>query len=401
MKILSVNAGSSSLKFTAFEMPEEKVLISGYLERVGIGGSFYTIKMNGGKKRIERDIKDHKEAFEIVLNELIENSIVQDLSEIKAVGHRIVHGGEYFSESVVATDDVVEKIAGISNLAPLHNPPAVEGIYAAKEVIPNATHVVVFDTAFHQTMAEETYLYALPKKWYQDYKVRRYGAHGTSHKYIAETAAKMLNRNDLKLIVCHLGSGASISAIDSGKCINTSMGFTPNAGLIMGTRCGDIDATILPYIMEQTGLTTSELNNILNKESGILAISEEFSDMRDIYDRVKNEDAIEEKSLLAFKMYVRRVVDYIAKYYFELKGCDAIVFTAGVGENGAFERKKILEELGFLGVKINYEFNEEIASYHDIHEGKITTDDSTIQAFVIPTNEELMIARDANLLASK
>ena len=266
------------------------------------------------------------------------------------------------------------------------------------EVVPNATQVVVFDTSFHQTMERETYLYALPMNWYRDYKVRKYGAHGTSHKYITERMEGVLGKKDTKLIICHIGSGASISAIKNGKCINTSMGFTPNAGLIMGTRCGDIDASIIPYMMKQANITSEEMDNIINKESGVLAISEQYSDMRDIYDNVK---LGEEKSILALNMYVRRIVDYIAKYYFELKGCDAIIFTAGVGENGAYERSKIVEQLEFLGIHLNAPFNEQIASYHDIHEGKITTDDSSIPVYVIPTDEEIMIARDTFHLQNK
>lgn len=391
MKILSVNAGSSSLKFSAFEMPEEKKLISGYFERIGIGKSFYTLKINGEKKRVEVEMTSHSEAFQILINELIENKIVENLDEIKGIGHRVVHGGEYFKESVIINDDVISKVSELNNLAPLHNPPAITGIKAAMEVVPSATQVAVFDTSFHQTMAEETYLYAVPKSWYKDYKVRRYGMHGTSHKYITEKMEEVLGRKDTKLIICHIGSGASISAVKNGLCVDTSMGFTPNAGLIMGTRSGDIDAMIIPYMMKTAGMTLEEIDKSLNKESGVLAISEEYSDMRDIEDKVKLGD---EKSALALKMFVRRIVDYIAKYYFELKGCDAIVFTAGVGENGAYERKLILEQLDFLGVKINNDINEQIASYLNIHEGKITTEDSSIDAYVIPTDEEIMIARD-------
>ena len=398
MKILSVNAGSSSLKFTAFEMPEEKVLASGYFERIGIGESFYTIKMNGEKIRKEVDLPDHTTAFQILMQELIDLKVVSSLDEIKGIGHRVVQGADHYDKSVLATDEVVEDIDSLSSLAPLHNPAAVLGIKAAKEVVPNATEVVVFDTAYHQTMPKENYLYALPMEWYEKYQVRRYGAHGTSHKYIAEYMSKMLGRDDLKLIICHIGSGASVTAVKNGKSIDTSMGFTPNAGLIMGTRCGDVDVTAITYIMEKTGLKPSEIDTILNKQSGVYAISEGYSDMRDIYDRVKEN---EEKSVLALNMFVKRIVDYIAKYYFELEGCDAIVFTAGVGENGAYERSKIVEKLEFLGVKLDREFNEKIASYHEIHEGKITLDDSTIPVYVIPTNEEVMIARDTYELTEK
>ena len=391
MKILSVNAGSSSLKFTAFEMPEEKKLMSGYFERIGIDGSFYTIKVNGEKIKKEVFLPSHTVAFEYLINELLEHHVVESLDEIKGIGHRVVQGADHYDKSVIATDEVVEDIASLSSLAPLHNPAAVLGIKAAKEVVPTATSVVVFDTAFHQTMPEENYLYALPKSWYTDYHVRRYGAHGTSHKYITEYMAKKLGRDDLKLIICHVGSGCSISAVKDGKCVNTSMGFTPTGGLIMGTRCGDIDPSIIPYIMEKTGITPEELNHILNKESGVLALSEKYSDMRDIYDNVKLGDPV---CTLTLTMFIKRIVNFIAQYYFELEGCDAIVFTAGVLENGALERRWIVDRLKFLGVELDNEVNESIASYHEKHEGVITTKDSKIPVYVVPTDEEIMIARD-------
>lgn len=391
MKILSVNAGSSSLKFTAFEMPEEKKLMSGYFERIGIDGSFYTIKVNGEKIKKEVLLPSHTVAFEYLINELLEHHVVESLDEIKGIGHRVVQGADHYDKSVIATDEVVEDIASLSSLAPLHNPAAVLGIKAAKEVVPTATSVVVFDTAFHQTMPEENYLYALPKSWYTDYHVRRYGAHGTSHKYITEYMAKKLGRDDLKLIICHVGSGCSISAVKDGKCVNTSMGFTPTGGLIMGTRCGDIDPSIIPYIMEKTGITPEELNHVLNKESGVLALSEKYSDMRDIYDNVKLGDPV---CTLTLTMFIKRIVNFIAQYYFELEGCDAIVFTAGVLENGALERRWIVDRLKFLGVELDNEVNESIASYHEKHEGVITTKNSKIPVYVVPTDEEIMIARD-------
>ena len=391
MKILSVNAGSSSLKFTAFEMPEEKKLMSGYFERIGIDGSFYTIKVNGEKIKKEVLLPSHTVAFEYLINELLEHHVVESLDEIKGIGHRVVQGADHYDKSVIATDEVVSDIASLSSLAPLHNPAAVLGIKAAKEVVPTATSVVVFDTAFHQTMPEENYLYALPKSWYSDYHVRRYGAHGTSHKYITEYMAKKLGRDDLKLIICHVGSGCSISAVKDGKCVNTSMGFTPTGGLIMGTRCGDIDPSIIPYIMEKTGITPEELNHVLNKESGVLALSEKYSDMRDIYDNVKLGDPV---CTLTLTMFIKRIVNFIAQYYFELEGCDAIVFTAGVLENGALERRWIVDRLKFLGVELDNEVNESIASYHEKHEGVITTKDSKIPVYVVPTDEEIMIARD-------
>lgn len=391
MKILSVNAGSSSLKFQAYEMPEENVLISGVFERIGLDASFYTIKLNGEKIKREVDLPNHKEAFEILVEELISNHIVNSLDEIKGIGHRIVQGGSYFNKTEVATEDVIAKIDELSALAPLHNPAAIVGIRAAQAVVPNAVQTVVFDTAFHQTMPEENYLYALPYEWCSEYKIRRYGAHGTSHKYVALRAAEILGRDDLKLITCHIGNGASISAVNAGKCLNTSMGLTPNAGLIMGSRCGDIDATIVPYMIEKTGLTPREMDTVLNKKSGLLGISGVSSDSRDIEDGIA---AGNERCILAQKMYVRRIIDYIAKYYFELGGCDAIIFTAGVGENSAGTRQEIIEGLKLIGVELDAEANNVRGK-----EALITTKNSTIPCYIIPTNEELMIARDTYELA--
>ena len=347
MKILSVNAGSSSLKFQLYEMPEEKVLISGLMERIGIGNSFYTIKINGEKIKKEVELNNHAEAFEALVNELKLNNVAKSLDEIKGIGHRIVQGGDYFDKTVVINDDVLNKIEELSSLAPLHNPAAIVGIKAAKKVFPNALQTAVFDTAFHQTIKEENYLYALPIEWYTKFKVRRYGAHGTSHKFVSQRINEILGKTDTKLITCHIGNGASISAILNGKCINTSMGLTPNAGLIMGTRCGDIDASIIPYVMEKTGMSPKEIDNAINKESGLLAISRKSSDSRDVEDGIKAGD---ENCILAQKMYVRRIVDYIAKYYVELGGCDAICFTAGVGENSINTRRDIIKELGVLGI---------------------------------------------------
>lgn len=386
MKILSVNAGSSSLKFQTFEMPEEKVLISGNFERIGIGNSFYTIKINGQKIQKNIELKDHKQAFEILVKELLDNKIVNDLNEIKGIGHRVVQGGSYFDKTVVINDDVINKIDELSSLAPLHNPAAIVGIKAAMEVVPDAIQTAVFDTAFHQTMPEYNYLYALPSEWYEKYKIRRYGAHGTSHKYVSKRVSEILGRNDIKVIVCHIGNGASVSAVENGKCLNTSMGLTPNAGVIMGTRSGDIDATIIPYMMEVSGMNTKEIDNALNKQSGLFAISGGKSDFRDINAGYDNND---EKCTLALKMYVRRVADYVAKYYVEMQGCDAICLTAGVCENAVLFRIKLLEELKVLGIDIDYD-NIKIPG----QEIKITTDNSKIPCYVIPTNEELMMARD-------
>ena len=393
MKVLAVNAGSSSLKFTAYEMPEEKVLMSGVFERIGINGGFYTIKFNDEKTKTEIELKDHKQAFELLVKELKEHNIVEDLSEIKGIGHRIVQGGAYFEKTEIATDEVVAKIDELSSLAPLHNPAAIVGINAAKATVPEAVQTVVFDTAFHRTMPEENYLYALPYEWDEEYKVRRYGAHGTSHKYVSARMNEILGRYNTKLITCHIGNGASISAVKDGKCLNTSMGLTPNAGLIMGSRCGDIDAIIVPYIMEKTGYTPREMDTILNKKSGLLGISGVSSDSRDIEDGINDGN---ERCILAQKMYVRRIIDYIAKYYVELEGCDAIIFTAGVGENSVSTRREIIDGLKVLGIEINEEANNVRGK-----EQKISSDNSSVPVWIIPTNEEVMIARDTYNLSKE
>lgn len=386
MKILSVNAGSSSLKFKLYEMPEEKGLISGVFEKIGLKDSFYTIKKDEEKVKKEVELKDHEVAFKILMEELIENGVISSLNEIKGVGHRIVQGGSYFDQSVEVDEDVIKKIDELSSLAPLHNPAAIVGIKAAQTVIPDAKHVTVFDTAFHQTMEEENYLYAVPYNWYTDYKVRRYGAHGTSHKYVSLKMNEILGRYNTKLITCHIGNGASISAVVDGKCINTSMGLTPNAGLIMGTRCGDIDATIIPYIMEKLNLSPKEVDTFMNKESGLLGISGVSSDSRDIEDGINHGN---ERCALAQKMFVKRIVDYIAKYYVEMGGCDGIVFTAGIGENSVSTRREVLDSLKILGIEIDEEKNKVRGETVCI-----TTPNSSIPCYVIPTDEELMISRD-------
>ena len=386
MKILSVNAGSSSLKFQLYEMPEEKVLISGLMERIGVGNSFYTIKVDGQKIKKEVELNNHEQAFEVLVKELEENNVVKSLDETKGIGHRVVQGGDYFDKTVVIDDEVLSKIEELSSLAPLHNPAAATGIKAAMEVFPNAVQTAVFDTAFHQTMPRENYLYALPYEWYENYKVRRYGAHGTSHKFVSERMNEILGRTNTKLITCHIGNGASVSAVVNGKCLNTSMGLTPNAGLIMGTRCGDIDASIIPYVMEKTNMTPKEMDNAINKQSGLLALSRKSSDSRDIEEGIAQGD---ENCILAQKMYVRRIVDYIAKYYVEMEGCDAIVFTAGIGEKAIDTRRDIINELGVLGVTLDEEANNVKSE-----ERLISTKDSKIECWIIPTDEELMIARD-------
>ena len=391
MKILSVNAGSSSLKFTLFEMPEEKELISGVFERIGIENSFYTIKLNGEKIKKEAVLANHTDAVKILTQELLDNNIVEDLSEIKAIGHRMVHGGEKYASSVLLTDEVIKTVEELSDLAPLHNPANLVGVRAFMEVIPDAVSVGVFDTAFHQTMEEDKYLYPVPYEWYEDYGVRKYGFHGTSHKYVSQKMAEILGKSDAKIITCHIGNGGSLAAVKDGKCIDTSMGFTPNAGIIMGSRSGDIDASLIPYVMKKSGMSISDIDTALNKKSGLLGISGVSSDSRDIEDGIKSGNS---RCELAQKMYVDKIVNYIAMYYVELGGADAIVFTAGVGENSISTRKQIVEKLDCLGIKLDEERNNVRGK-----EALISSDDSKVLVYVISTNEELMIATDTYNLA--
>lgn len=392
MKILSVNAGSSSLKFQLYEMPEEQVLISGVFERIGIENSFYTIKLNGEKIKKEVELTDHKKAFEFLVNELINNKVIDSCDEIKAIGHRTVQGGEKYKQAVVIDESVIKDMMDYSQLAPLHNPAAITGIKAAEEVFKSALQIAVFDTSFHATLAKENYIYPVPYEWYTKYGVRKYGMHGTSHRFVSQRMNEILGRNDTKIITCHIGNGASISAVENGKCIDTSMGLTPNAGVMMGSRCGDIDCSIVPYIMEQTGMTAKEIDNALNKQSGLLGVSGISSDSRDIEDGINQGN---EQCILAQKMYVRRIINYIAMYFVEMGGADAIVFTAGVGENSISTRKQIVDGLSALGIKLDNEANNCRGK-----EIMISTADSTVQCYVIPTDEELMIARDTYNLAN-
>lgn len=393
MKIISINAGSSSLKFSLFNMDDEAVIASGLFERIGIEGSNYTIKFNGEKITQEVELATHVDAVNILLDKLTDLNIISSLDEINGVGHRIVQGKDIFTESVVVNDDVMEKLEAIKGFAPLHNPANMLGIEAFRKVLPNVPMVAVFDTAFHQTMDKSTYLYPVPYSWYTDYGVRKYGAHGTSHRYIAETVKNLLGKQEFRLISCHIGNGGSITAIKDGKCVDTSMGFTPLAGIMMGTRSGDIDPSIIPHVMEQEGKNASEVVDDLNKRSGLYGMSEYSSDMRDILEKCDEQD---EKAIVARNKYVRRVVDYIAQYYVLLGGADVIVFTAGVGENSIPVRRQICEELACLGVKIDLDKNNirgEVV--------KISTDDSSIEVYVIPTDEELMIARDTLRLINR
>jgi len=391
MKILSVNAGSSSLKFTLFDMPAGNELIGGYFEKIGLEDSFYSIKMNGEKTKKIALVKDHSEAVKILIDELIENGVIASLDEIDGVGHRLVHGGEKYSGSVKITDDVISAVEELIPLAPLHNPANLIGVRAFMEAMKDTPNVGVFDTAFHQTMNREQFLYGVPLSWYKEYGVRKYGFHGTSHKFITETMKEKLGKDNVNLIICHIGSGGSLCAVKDGKSFDTTMGFTPNAGIMMGTRSGDIDYTLIPYVMKNANMTLEEVDNLLNKQSGLVGISG-FSDHRDVEDAMSNGS---EEAVLANDMYVNKIVDYIAKYYVELGGnIDALVFTAGLGENAIGFREDVVTKLECLGIKLDKEVNNTIAGFKSVHEGIISTDDSKVDVYVVPTNEELMIATD-------
>ncbi len=398
MKILTVNAGSSSLKFNLISLPEERELISGNFEKIGLNGGIYTIKINGSKIGKEAEMKDHKVAIELLIKELLENKIIKSLDEIDGVGHRIVHGGRY-TKSVIVDDEVIDYLDENSSLAPLHNPAHVLGIRAFREALPNTPMVCVFDTAFHQTMKEEEFLYGIPYSLYEDYQIRKYGFHGTSHKYITKVMKEKLGKEKVNLISCHIGSGASLCCIKDNESIDTSMGFTPNAGLIMGTRCGDIDYSFIPYYMKKSGASIEEVDNMFNKQSGLFGVSGRFSDHRDIEDGINDGDY---RCELANNMYINKIVNYIAMYYVKLETkVDAIVFTAGVGENAREFRDDVIRKLACLGVYLDEKRNMETASYLDITEGVISRDDSTIPVFVVPTNEELMIALDTFKLVTE
>ena len=387
MKILSVNAGSSSLKFQAYEMPEEKILIKGRFERIGIDNSFYTIWINGEKRERKIDLPNHEVAFKIVTEELINYDVVKDLSEIDAIGHRVVHGGDKYADSVIINDDVIDTVKELSDLAPLHNPANIMGIEASEKAFPKAKQIACFDTAFHQTMPKDRYIYAVPYSWYEKYGIRKYGFHGLSHKYIANRAMELLDKEFCNIIVCHLGQGGSISAVRDGRCIDTTMGFTPNSGTIMGSRSGDIDYGIIPYIMKKENLSIEEVDTILNKKSGMLGISGISSDFRDIDEAIGKKD---DMAILAHHAYVNSIVKYISQYYVELNGVDAICFTAGVGENAPHIRRMVMDRLSCLGIKCDREANDNIRGKEAI----ISTKDSSVKCYVIPTDEELMIARD-------
>ena len=392
-KTIAINAGSSSLKWQLYQMPEEKVLAKGLIERIGLKDSISTVKFDGRSEQQVLDIENHTLAVKILLDDLIRFDIIKAYDEITGVGHRVVAGGEYFKESTVVEGDVLEKIEELGLLAPLHNPANAAGIRAFKELLPDITSVAVFDTSFHTTMPEKAYRYPLPTKYYTENKVRKYGAHGTSHQYVAQEAAKLLGRplEELKLITCHIGNGASITAVKGGQSIDTSMGFTPLAGVMMGTRTGDIDPAIIPYLMEHTEdfKTPEDISRILNRESGLQAVSGLSSDMRDVQNGVNegNHDAI-----LAFEMYVDRIQKYIGQYLAVLNGADAIIFTAGVGENATLVREKVISGISWFGCDLDPEKNVFGVT------GDNSTDAATLRVLVIPTDEELVIARDVERL---
>ena len=385
MKILAVNAGSSSLKFQVFEMPEEKTVVSGIVERIGYDNAAIIFKYDGQKFTENHQILNHKVAVDMVIHGLLERKIITSLDEIKGVGHRVVQGGELFKESAIIDDSVIEKIASLSDLAPLHNPANLTGIHAFKEALPNVIQVAVFDTTFHQTMTEDAYLYAAPYEWYQKYGVRKYGFHGTSHQYVSQRAAELLHNPKAKIIVCHLGNGASICAVDGGKSVDTSMGLTPLEGIPMGTRSGNIDPAVLMLVSSKEDKTYGEVLDELNKKSGYLGLSGFSNDSRDIIDGMNRG---EYRATLAHKVQVKRIVDYIGSYYLYMGGLDAIVFTAGIGENASEVRRDVLKGCSVLGVELDEVENEKRGEH------MITKPNSKVKSYVIPTNEEVMIARE-------
>ncbi|MBQ7245783.1 MAG: acetate kinase [Firmicutes bacterium] len=396
MKVLVINCGSSSLKYQVLDMTDESVLAKGLVERIGMDGSVINHTKTGEDKVVnEVPMKDHKDAIAQVLAAIQDpaHGVVSDMAEIGAVGHRVVHAGEMYAESVLIDDTVIKALEECVELAPLHNPPNLLGIAACRELMPSTPMVAVFDTAFHQTMPAESYIYAIPYEYYEKYKIRRYGFHGTSHKYVSERASAMLGKSlsDLKLITCHLGNGASVTAIKNGKVVDTSMGFTPLEGLVMGTRSGDIDPAIVTYIREKENLPLGEANNILNKKSGVLGVSGVSSDFRDLEAAVEEGN---ERAALALRMFAHRVKHYIGAYIAEMNGVDAIIFTAGVGENDISMREIICSDLENLGIKL-----DPIKNKVRGQETVINTDDSKVSLLLIPTNEELMIARDTFNLA--
>ncbi|WP_163538115.1 acetate kinase [Gracilibacillus sp. YIM 98692] len=394
-KILAINAGSSSLKFQLMEMPAEKVLAKGLIERIGISDSVFSMEYGEEKSELTEDIENHERAVKLLLNKLTSSGVINSLDEIDGVGHRVVHGGERFNDSVLITDEVIQEIEEVSELAPLHNPANLTGIQAFREVLPNVPAVAVFDTAFHQTMPEQSFLYSLPYEYYEKYGIRKYGFHGTSHKYVSERASELMGvpLDQLRLLSCHLGNGASIAAIEKGKSIDTSMGFTPLAGVTMGTRSGNIDPALIPYIMDKTGQSAQEVMNTLNKKSGMLALSGFSSDLRDIEEKANSGD---ERAELALQVFAERIHKYIGSYAARMHGIDAIVFTAGVGENSITIRERVLKGLEFMGVYWDPTLNNVRGK-----EAFVNYPHSPVKVIVIPTDEEVMIVRDTVRLTEK
>ena len=391
MKILCVNAGSSSLKFQVYEMPKKEVLINGYIEKIGEEDCYWTIKINGEKIRKEKPLKNHTEAAEVLIKELLENKVVESLDEIKGVGHRVLHGGEKYSDSTIITEEVIKDIEDLTKLGPLHHPGNLAGIRGVQKELPNTPMVAVFDTAFHQTMPKENYIFPVPYEWYEKYGVRKYGFHGTSHKYITEVMKEKLDNKKPNLIICHIGSGSSIACIKEGKCFDTTMGLTPLDGLMMGTRSGSIDPSILEYVCKEANMTIGAVTKALNKQSGFLGICGK-ADCRDVEELYEQGD---EKAILAYNMYTDRVAKYIAQYYLELDGkVDGIIFTAGVGENGPLFREIVLRKLNPIGIYEDKVTNNKIARYLSEREGKISSDKSVADVYVVPTDEEAMIVKD-------
>lgn len=388
-KIMAVNAGSSSLKFKLYDMPSEIVICSGIADRIGHEDGIFSISSKNGKKEFVTPIFDHSRAVELLIENLLSEGIIKSLDEINGIGHRIVQGGSYFSESAILDADTEAKIESLIPLAPLHNGAHLIGFRAFKKLLPNTGNVAVFDTAYHQTMAPVDYLYPIPYEYYKDYGIRRYGAHGTSHNYLALVGQKYLDKNSQnRIITCHLGSGASISAIKDGKCVATSMGLTPLGGIMMGTRCGDIDPSVMSYACKCTGKSVEEMYEIFNHQSGLKGISGGHNDTRDILAAVEKGD---ERAILANEMFIRRVLDFIGQYYVRLGGCDLLIFSAGIGENVGYYRERICEPLeSAFGLKIDKELNAPLRKTEKL----ISTPDSKIKVAVIPTDEEIMIARD-------
>lgn len=391
-KYLIINAGSSSLKFSLYLMPEKEEIVNGNIERIGEEGSFLTLKYNGKKEEKQASIKDHTEAIRFMLNELLANNFIESIDEIKGIGHRVLHGGEKYKESALINDEVIKDIKDLTKLGPLHHPGEIKGIESMIQELPEIPQVAVFDTAFHQTMPMENFMYATPFSWYEQNGVRKYGFHGTSHKYITEKMQQYFHKDNINLIICHIGSGASISCIKNGLSYDTSMGLTPLDGLIMGTRSGSIDPSIIEYISKEENLSIKEITHMLNKESGLLGICGK-NDNRDVEQLYFAND---KKGILAMNMLKNSIVKYIAQYYMELEGnIDALIFTAGIGENGILLRKLVVEAIEkATNVKLDNSKNDNIARFKEHKEGKISTDDSSFEILVIPTNEESMILQD-------